>query len=314
VPGMKLAVDLITFYHPKFWGVGTAEEVNALAESDPRAFWDKMLGAVRDTGVSGVECTFGPFSYETAFKAYGSLGGFKAAMDDFGLTLVSGFMSGFDRLGDLEDAAVRAEICASASRYAEVIAAFGGDAIVAGPPMRKTKSEEPIAFVDMQYALPVARLFNEIGAAVARHGVKLALHTEAHSVMCTSRDVDLFMLLTDPLYVGFCPDSAHLVLCGADPAQLVARHHDRLVISHWKDATGPMPLDVPIDASIHDRHRPYFCNLGAGRVDWHGWARAHRDAQFDGWMILEVDATPDPVATVREGRQFVQTGLSQYWR
>jgi sugar phosphate isomerase/epimerase len=231
-------------------------------------------------------------------------------MGDRGLTLISGFLAGLDRHGDLTDPAVRAAICAIASDYAEVIATFGGDAVVVGLPMRKTKSEEPVMFVDMDYALPVARLCNEMGAAVARHGVRLALHTEGHSVMCTSRDVDLFMLLTDPLYVGLCPDSAHLVLCGADPVQLVDRHKERLVISHWKDATGPMPLDVTIDDSIHDRHRPYFCNLGAGRVDWHGWARVHREAGFTGWKILEVDATPDPIATVREGRQFVETALA----
>lgn len=306
----RLAVDLITFYHPAFWGVETTVEVNNLAEADPKGFWDKMLSAIEETGVTGVECTFGPFSVQMAIRAYGSVEAVKTEMTRRGLIVISAFVSGFERHGDVTDPATRTLICAEVLETANIVAALGGSALVAGLPMRKTKGEAPIAFVDLDFAAPFARLCNELGAAIAPLGLTLALHTESHSVMCTARDVDLFMMLTDPLYVGLCPDSAHLVLSGADPIAVLDRHKDRLVVSHWKDATGPMPLDVPIDETIHTRHRPYFCKLGMGRVNWPAWACLHRDAGFDGWKILEVDATADPVATIRESREFVDTALS----
>ncbi len=41
-----------------------------------------------------------------------------------------------------------------------------------------------------------------------------------------------------------------------------------MIIAHWKDARGPMPADTPIDKHIHERHQPYFCSFGLGRVDW----------------------------------------------
>ncbi len=308
----RLAVDLITFCHPGYWGVKDTAAVGALCDSDPKAFWDRMLDAIAGSGVTGVECTFGPFSYKTALKAYGSVPGIRAELNRRGLTMISGFLSGFDRHGDLEDAAVRAAICAEAAAYAEVLGALGGHALVAGLPMRHTKGEQPAQFVDLDLARPLARLLNEIGAAIAPHGIALALHTESHSVMCTARDVDLFMLLTDPLYVGLCPDSAHLTLSGADPVAVLARHRDRLVTSHWKDASGPMPLDVPIDDTIHQRHQPYFRDLGHGCVDWPAWAALHKAPAYPGWNILEVDATPDPVKTITDGRRFVEQDLAQF--
>lgn len=310
----KFAVDLITFYHPDFWGVRTHDEINAMADSDPHAFWEKMLTAIADSGVRGVETSIGPLSYPMALRAYGSIEALKARLDTLGLSIVSGFYHDFLRFGDVADPAVRAAICDDAMKLAEFLAPLGGEALVIGLPMRKTKGEAPVAFVDIDYARPLAALCNEIGARVAELGMSVALHTEGHSVMCTARDVDLFMLLTDPFYVGLCPDSAHLLLCGADPVAVLERHADRLVVTHWKDATGPMPLDIPIDPSVHEAHREYFCTLGAGRVHWQAWAGAHAAANFGGWMVLEVDGSADPVTTIRDSLAFVETSVSHLMR
>lgn len=35
--------------------------------------------------------------------------------------------------------------------------------------------------------------------------------------MQASRDVDLFMLLTDPRHIGLCPDTAQFAVAGSDP-------------------------------------------------------------------------------------------------
>ncbi|MBY5974744.1 sugar phosphate isomerase/epimerase [Ferrimonas balearica] len=308
------AVDLITFYHPDFWGVADVDGINALAEADPRAFWDKMLEAVAEAGVRGVETSIGPLGYKMALRAYGSVEGVKARLDELGLAIISGFYHDFERFGDLSDPAVRAEICADAHALAAFLAPLGGQALVIGLPMRRTKGEAPVQFVDIDYARPLAQLCNEIGATVAPLGLTAALHTEGHSVMCTARDVDLFMLLTDPLYVGLCPDSAHLLLCGSEPVAVLNRHADRLVITHWKDATAPMPLDIVIDADVHGKHRDYFCTLGQGRVHWQAWAAGHAAAGFEGWMVLEVDGSADPVTTIRDSLSFVETSVAHLMR
>lgn len=306
---IDMAVDLVTFFHPEFWGVGNHGDILAFAESKPELFWNKILDTVAAAGLRGIEPTFSPFNWQHAIKTFGSVAGFSRAMEQRGLTLASGFFADLEHGSDIADPAVRSKLFDLVKAYAEVIAACGGDAMVVGLPMRRTRDAEPPLFVDLPYAQRIAEVINKLGALTLRQGVKLALHTEAHSVFCTSRDVDLFMLLTDPLYVGFCPDAAHLLGSGADPVVVTTRHIDRLVVAHWKDATGVMPFDIPIDASIHDSHQAYFCRLGAGRVDWPAWARMYRDHNISGWAVLELDAAADPLSEMIASRQFVETTL-----
>jgi sugar phosphate isomerase/epimerase len=241
--------------------------------------------------------------------AYGSTEGFAEALAARGLTLVSGFFADIDRT-EWRTTEGRAAILRSAGEYAEFVARAGGSVLVAGLPLRRTVGARPAQFVDMATAGPLADLANEIGDVTLRHGVRLALHTEAHSMLATGRDVDLFMLLTDPMYVGLCPDTAHLTLSGADPVQVVSRHRERIVLAHWKDALGPAPMDVEIDERIYAAHGPYFCPLGSGVVDWFAWARLMREIGFSAPTLLELDMVPDPVAEMQAARRFVSTSLA----
>ncbi len=307
----RFGIDLVTFAHPGFWGVEDSAGIARIAAQDPAGFWTRMLDAVAATGVTGIETTFPPYGYRGAISAFGTAGSFAAELSRRGLSLCSAFLS-LEKFGDWTDPAVQDDILAAAGQDADLIAALGGEALICGLPMRATKGAQPQVFADLARMSALADLANRIGAEAAARGLRLGLHTEAHSLLSLERDVDLLMLLTDPHYVGLCPDSAHLLLSGADPSAVAARHAGRLVLTHWKDATGPMPVDIPIDDSIHDRHRPYFRKLGSGAVDWPAWARVHRDAGFPGWCILEIDATPDPVADIQASLDFVTSSLGRF--
>src|SRR5262245_6195311 len=240
-PNLKFGVDLVTFFHPGFWGLAGYDVIVAEAKARPRAFWDKILDAVAEAGVTGIEPTFSPFDWRDAVKTYGSIEGFARELDRRGLSVASGFFAELEHGSSIADPEVQAKILASAGEYAAFIKACGGDAMVIGLPMRKSPGAEPPLFVDIRLATELADFLNRLGALVAKEGVRLALHTEAHSMFSTARDVDLFMLLTDPAYVSFCPDTAHLIVAGADPLDVIRRHKERMVIAHWKDALGPMP-------------------------------------------------------------------------
>jgi sugar phosphate isomerase/epimerase len=309
-PNLRFGVDLVTFFHPGFWGVDGYYAIVTHARANPRAFWDRLLDGIEASGVTGVEPTFSPFNWRDAVATYGSVDGFAHELSRRGLSLASGFFAELESGTTIADPDVQARILASARDYAAFISACGGDAMVIGLPMRKSPDAEPPLFVDLKMAEGLADFLNRLGALVAREGVRLALHTEAHSMFSTARDVDLFLMLTDPVYVSFCPDTAHLIVAGADPLEVVKRHKERMVIAHWKDALGAMPADTPIDEAIHERHRPYFCGFGVGRVDWHAWVRLLRDVKFRGWAILELDAAPDPIADIAAGRAFIQSALS----
>ena len=305
--GTQFGVDLITFYHPAFWGVDDYEDIITLCEKDPLAFWDRILDGLTEAGISLLEITFPPADWNSVLTAYGSAAAFRHELEGRGLSLKSGFYLGLD----WEPGTDRAKASDAAARYAEFIREAGGDTLVLGPPMRRDRTATPVFFVDLEYMTAIADLLHHVGRATMASGVRTAVHTEAHSIFCTRRDVDLLMALTDPTYVFMCPDTGHLVLSGADPTEVVTRHHERMIICHWKDAIGPMPDDAPIDKNIHILHRKYFRRVGAGRINWFEWDRLINKTPISGVTLLELDAVPNPVQELVAAREYIEQTLDK---
>jgi sugar phosphate isomerase/epimerase len=296
---LKYGVDLITFYHPAYWGVDTYEDIVRLRADDPAGLWQRILDALVEAGIELLEITFPPADWISAIDAFGSAAGFADELSSRALRLKSGFHLGLDWHPETD----RAEAADAATRYAEFIYAAGGDTMVVGPPMRRSRDARPPMFVDLDYMRALADILHHVGDATLRVGVRTAVHTEAHSVFCTRRDIDLLMSLTDPEYVFFCPDTGHLVLSGGDPVDIVAHHIERAVLAHWKDGIGPMPAGMAIDEAVHLEHRKYFTAIGQGVVDWPAWVRLAERSPGRDTILLEQDAVPDPVGVLAETRR-----------
>lgn len=306
---IRFGVDLVTFSHPGFWGLENGQAIAAYAKAEPSAFWTRLLDSVQASGATGVELTFSPYNWQDAIATFGSVEAFSAELSRRGLVLTGGFFAELEAGGDITDPTDQAAFIDKAEKYADFIKACGGETLVVGAPLRQTLGAEPVRFFDFETARQIADFLNRLGAIVFARGVRLALHTEAHSVFASARDVDLLMLLTDPAYVHMCPDTAHILVAGSDPLQVVERHHERVILAHWKDALGPMPADTPIDHGIHERHQAYFCAFGRGKVDWHAWMGLVRRRNLTGWAILELDAAPDPVNDIANGLAFIRQAL-----
>lgn len=300
----RFGVDLITFYHPQFWGVGDYDEILELRRRDPIGMWNRILDGMVAAGIELLEMTFPPADWQSAIEAFGSAHGFRQELAARGLALKSGFHIALGWGADTDPAQAADE----AAAYAEFVRDAGGDTIVVGPPMRRSRDAQPPLFIDHVYMSTLADILHRVGDATLRLGVKTAVHTEAHSVFCTQRDVDLLMTLTDPTYVFMCPDTGHLTLSGANPTLVMDHHRDRMVLSHWKDAIGAMP-EVPVDENVHLAHREYFRRVGAGSIDWFAWNRLVNETPVAGVTLLELDAVPDPIGEMRAAREYIQQAL-----
>lgn len=304
---LQYAVDLITFYHPEFWGADGREDFEQRAARDPRAFWDRIAESVTAAGITGVELTFPPGDWETAVQTYGSSAAFAEVLGGSGISVVSGFFSGLELTEDLDEPAAQHRVIDDALRYSEFLASSGAAVLVGGMPMRRKGTPDNPSFVDLDYAKSVSDLINRVGAAAQREGVRLALHTEVGSVFCVRRDIDLFMSLTDPAYVDLCPDTAHIYLGGVSPVEVLGDHYERVTIAHWKDAAGRWPNDDQANEDRFELEARYFRRVGTGSVDWTGWVRGLEKAQFEGWAILELDAAASPVEDMKAAREFAQS-------
>ncbi len=314
---IRFATDLCTFYDPRYWGADAAyADIGDLfrwGTWDEATFWKRILGAVSEAGLDGIEITFGPGDWTSALTAYGSAAAFADDVAAHGLVVCSGYLSsrvpGTDRHLDFGDPADREESVEIAGRYAEFLAGCGAPTMVASLSPRATRLGASPTIVDLRRAEPIAETLNLMGVATARHGVDLALHPESFSMLRSSRDTDLFMLLTDPDYVSLCPDTAQYTVAGSDPIEITRRHQDRVTLTHWKDATGPAPRDTVIDERIYETQLQWFAAVGRGVVDWPGWVRTLRDIRYDGWAVFELDGAADPVADLTEIRRYVDGSL-----
>ena len=304
---MKTGTDLITFYNPEFWGVTSEDDIARLAEKDRSLFWTKILDTQAGTGVSGIELTFPPFDWKSATTAFGSKENLVQELRIRGLSIWSSFFADLDRIPLSEHRATEEKILTSVAEAAAFLSSVGGKVLVVGLPCRTTWLSEPVQFVDMALAQPMADLLNRMGAVTARAGVALALHTEANSVFCAPRDVDLFMLLTDPRYVSLCLDPAHITIEGGDPVKLLERHLERVVAMHWKDASGVMPISVEINETIYAQHRPYFRPIGQGSVNFAELATRLKKSPLKCGPILEMDSCANPEEALKDGVRFINT-------
>jgi len=297
----KYGVDLITFYHPSYWGLSTRDELLEFAQKHPDALWTKIMEGCRTAGIQFIEMTFAPADWTSALAAFGSPEAFRAALAGYGLELKSGFFVDPVRKPD----ASSEELADGAAAYSDFIRRAGGDTMVVAPPMRRSTLANPPLFVGLATMEAFASKLHAIGYATLGEGVRTAVHTEAHSIVCTTRDIDLLLTITDPTYVSMCPDTGHLAISGSEPSYAMARHRERMIISHWKDAIGPMPLDVPIDDGIHVAHREYFRRVGDGTIDWAAWEALSANTTTADTVLMELDAVPDPVEQMTLAREYL---------
>lgn len=321
IRNIKFATDLITFYNPAWWGHQNLDaDLASIFEwgtVDPDLFWDRILTSVVEAGMDGIELTFPPGDFRRALSTFGSANGFATEVRSRNLEVASGYFSNRTvdgRVLDWENPDHHSQLIENVQEYAQFLEACDSRTIVVSLMLRKDRDADPPLFADIRLAEMACDGLHQAAAAAAHHGVSLALHPEAFTVFRNARDVDLYMTLLDPTYVNLCPDTAQFTVAGSDPVAICDRLKDRVVLTHWKDATGPSPRDVPIDDSIWDRQIQWFAPVGRGVVDWPAWMRLMRDIRYSGWAVFELDKTLDPVSELRQMRSFLESSLGHIYR
>lgn len=64
----RFATDVVTFYHPDFWELPSPDAVRAWALAHPELFWARVMDALDEAGVTGIELTFAPGDIESALR------------------------------------------------------------------------------------------------------------------------------------------------------------------------------------------------------------------------------------------------------
>jgi len=323
---IRFGTNIITFYDSAWWGLEPELSHPAWTKefwSDPRRYFDGMLDGARDAGVEGVELAPDPAGFDAALKVYGSAKEFGHALEERGLVLTSSYAHGRQLIGNaIADPELEKVADDSFERHALFLAELGAATIVSGnlPRTRFGNDSPDDTATEADFTAPVARevherfaeQLNRLGAITRRHGVKIAIHTDAYSVCSRNEDIATVLELTDPASIAMCPDAGHITLDGGDAVAVLRDHVDRIPTMHWKDCAHPLSGHV-LRGDQKERHADMlkaFRVLGSGTVDWKEWMRVLRDHSWRGWATEEIDNSPDPVGELRTGLEYFRRELA----
>jgi inosose dehydratase len=117
-----------------------------------------------------------------------------------------------------------------------------------------------------------------------RQGLTPSFHPHMSTIVETAEQLERTLAHTS---ISVCPDTGHVLLGGDDPAALIRAHADRIRYVHIKDV---------------DLETGEFVPLGQGALDLPAVMDALDDIGYDGWMTVELDAWPDPLAGAQRNR------------
>jgi inosose dehydratase len=198
---------------------------------------------------------------------------FQRLLDEAGLRLV-GVYSGANFI--FPD--VLSQELARIKRAAQLAGELGAEYLVVGGGAQRTEGTPATDYERLAAAL------DAVDDIADDHGLVATFHPHMTTIVETPEQIAT--VLADSV-IALCPDTGHVILGGGDPAELIARHADRIPYVHLKDV---------------DPETGNFVPLGEGALNLDAVMAALGEADYDGWITIELDAWDNPAGAARANR------------
>jgi len=280
---------------------------------------DDNVRALKITSGAGFRCIeltagTGPWDPlgrpESIAMNFGSVRKFAAQLGDWGIDRITGVFLDPGQMSFEEGhfglkctaRADHAVILAQAGVHARFVAEVGGSYLVIQP-IPSFGKEGTLTPAALEAA---AELINTLGEANKSLGLSTFLHIDALSALRSTEELQRLLALCPAPHIALALDTAELTIAGHDVVALYRRFHARVRHFHFKDALaidslGEYKLPNAERAMIlagGSREIPrWFGELGTGLVDFKSLMAAMKELNYEGWIIVESDKGPQPVAS-----------------
>ena len=258
---------------------------------------DRVLAEMASLGLQATE--LGPVGYLPSDPAR-----IRDLLDRHGLRVIAGFVPLVLHERSLDDARVAEEV-------ASLLAALDAEVLVAAAVTDADWS--PRVPLDDTAWRRLADHLGEIGELASGHGLTVAVHPHAGTLVESEEDIERILALSD---VPFCLDTGHSAIGGADPVELVRRHGGRIVHVHLKDVDLSLAEQVRAGALslVEATRRGLFKPLGRGDAEIGEVVGLLDQGGYERWLVLEQDTTlpgeeppvgPGPVRDVQRSIDYL---------
>ena len=232
----------------------------------------------------------------------------REALGSRGLDLVGAFVGLGFRDRDRWDAELE-----RALGIADFLTKNGGRVLIAaeaGDDRRRGEAghvDESRGLTDEQWR-NLAGGLQELARRLEPLGMTLAFHNHVGTYVETPAETARLLDETDPDLVGWCLDIGHLAFGGGNAIDLLPGYADRVRHVHAKDVDPDVLAQARAGGwSFGQALAHYiFPPLGRGMARIPDVVEALRRVGYDGWYVIEQDTAPDPTATARANRVYLE--------
>jgi inosose dehydratase len=139
---------------------------------------------------------------------------------------------------------------------------------------------------------------------------KTVFHHHCAGFIETPDEIDRLLELTDPALVGLCLDTGHYAFGGGVPVDAFHQYYERIWHVHFKDCSDEIAQRARSEQWDYFTavRNGVFCELGQGIVNFPALLSNMRQAQYDGWVVVEQDVLPGmgtPLESARRNREYL---------
>jgi inosose dehydratase len=153
------------------------------------------------------------------------------------------------------------------------------------------------AMTDAEYE-QFAKTLTKVGQITLEQGVLSCFHNHVGSTIETREEIDHLFDMVDRKLVFQGPDIGHLAWAGADAVQFCRNYAAEIKSVHLKDIDPDVlkeGLEKGWDYGTFSANG-IFAELGEGFVDFPAIFEILREADYEGWIVVETDVTQKPTA------------------
>jgi inosose dehydratase len=196
---------------------------------------------------------------------------------DYSLTFIGVYTGGNFIFPDILE-----EELAKIESVAALASELGAQHIVVGGGAVRTNGIKESDYTHLGNAL------NRVVEIAVKYQLIPSYHPHLGTNVESPDQLDKLMPLTT---INLCPDTAHIEAGGGNPREVIRKYIDRIQYIHFKD---------------YDNDE--FLPLGAGHQNFAELLNILNEANYDGWITVELDSYPEP----KKGAEISRYFLSKY--